>query len=188
MVENAKGLTSSVAGDIDGDGRVEVVVGGVGVLFCWYRPKTLEKGTIDTDVTIYVGMALQDLDVDGHPGLVVGYTTEGSVLVWYKPERGDWQLHCIGKSAGDWPHGTLIAPVLPGGGLAPIATYHSANSGQADYPEIFEIPADPAAGPWKKRTIAPLIYNEMRKTPSRESGGVQMFESLKEALQNSEIL
>src|SRR5690554_5490949 len=55
-------LDSYAVGDIYGDGREVIVVGGNGAMF-WYRPDTLERGTIDTGHFV-CGIALEDIDGD----------------------------------------------------------------------------------------------------------------------------
>jgi hypothetical protein len=111
-----------------------------------------------------------DLDGDGRTELVAtkqraggssGYDGLTSELVWLKPmdpRQGKWEEHAIGTGHGDWPHGTLIAPVLPGGKLALIAGYHNAGDGGA-YPELFEAPSD-LTQPWPRRTLAEIPYGE----------------------------
>ena len=119
---------------------------------------------------IYQVHTAHDLDGDGRveliatkprPGAQVGYDSLCSELCWLKPiapEQGEWEEHPIGSGRGDWPHSTLVAPLLPGGRLALVAGYHSA--AQGDYPELFEVPDDPRVSPWPKRTLAEIPYGE----------------------------
>ena len=55
-----KDLGFLAVGDMDGDGRNEVVTGGNG-LFMWYRPATAEKGVVASGKHFHVGAALEDL-------------------------------------------------------------------------------------------------------------------------------
>jgi hypothetical protein len=73
--------------------------------------------------------------------------------------HGKWVMHDIGSGHGDWPHGTLVAPVLPGGRLGLILGYHSA-FWKGHFPEIFEVSADPKKGPWPKRVLPEIKYGE----------------------------
>ena len=78
-------LGSLAVGDLDGDGRVEVVVGGEGALL-WYRPDTHELGTI-AEGHFHVGLALEDLDGDGKLEVVAGRmnpSTRTWTIVWFK--------------------------------------------------------------------------------------------------------
>jgi hypothetical protein len=52
----------------------------------------------------------------------------------------------------------LVAPVLPGGRPALIAGYHDPKDGEQ--PEVFEVPANPSAGPWPRRRLADILYGE----------------------------
>lgn len=120
-------------------------------------------------------IAAYDLDGDGReeliatkpkPGSSGGYGALCSELVWLKavdPLRNGWREFPIGQGVGDWPHGSCIAPLLPGGRLALVTTYHSAHSspnGGEHYPDLFEVPDDPTSGPWPRRTLAPVRYGE----------------------------
>src|SRR5260370_8328341 len=62
-------------GDIDGDGRIEGVVGGEGALV-WYRPETRERGVIARG-HFHVGCALEDIDGDGRLEAVFGAPPPG---------------------------------------------------------------------------------------------------------------
>ena len=103
------------------------------------------------------------------------YNNLSSKLCWLKavdPENGRWEKYIIGQGRGDWPHGTLVAPVLPGGRLALLASYHSCNNGAADYPELFVVPDDPRQGVWEKRTLAEIIYGEEFGTADLTGNGL----------------
>lgn len=151
--------------DVDGDRKPDVICGNQ-----WYRNPGWERHEIPG---IYQALNAHDLDGDGRPELIgmkrsakpasAGwYGGLSSNLVWLKPVdamAGKWTEYPIGQGVGDWPHGTLIAPLLPGGKLALIAGYHSAQK-QPHYPEIFEVPAQPQNGPWPKRTLVEIAYGE----------------------------
>lgn len=151
-----------LVGDIDGDGTAEIVCGK-----WWYR---LEGGTRNTIPGIHQAIAIYDLDGDGQqeiiaikpaPGAQDFWNTLTSTLVWLKPivaVEGKWEEHPIGEGNGNWPHGVLIAPLLPNGQLALVTGYHSAGHGSR--PEIWEVPADPTQYPWKKRILADVCYGE----------------------------
>ncbi len=67
-----------------------------------------------------------------------------------------WEEHAIGIGDGDWPHGNVIAPLLPGGRLALICGYHEHKGSP---PQIFEVPDDPRR-PWPRRVVADIPYGE----------------------------
>jgi len=90
-----------------------------------------------------------------------GYKGLNSNLAWLKavdPTAGKWEQHSIGQGNGDWPHGSLVAPLLPDGKAALVVGYHNPREGH--WPEIFEIPADPTQGNWPKRVLAEIEYGE----------------------------
>jgi len=156
--------TDILAVDVTGDGRADVVCGR-----WWYRNPTWERYEIPG---IYQAINAYDLDGDGRLELVATlrnpqakhwYEGLTSDLVWLKPVdplQGLWQQYAIGRGHGDWLHGSLVAPILPGGGLALIIGYHDADEVPGHGPELFAVPADPRQGPWPVRLLADLPYGE----------------------------
>jgi hypothetical protein len=115
-------------------------------------------------------LSAYDLDGDGRQELIATKLTGepnqrfSNAFCWLKavdPLNDAWEMHDIGVGDGDWPHGTALAPLLPGGKLALVAGYHSAhaNPDRHDLPQLFQISADPAQ-PWPKRTLANVAYGE----------------------------
>ncbi|HET6428893.1 MAG TPA: VCBS repeat-containing protein [Phycisphaerae bacterium] len=159
--------TDILAADVTGDGTQDVVCGR-----WWYRAGDWQRFEIPGVCQV---INAHDIDGDGRveliglkpaPGSSGGYGSLSSRLVWLKaidPAAGKWAEHPIGDGVGDWPHGSCVAPLLPGGKLALVTAYHSAHSspdGGEHYPDLFEVPDDPASGPWPRRTLAPIRYGE----------------------------
>jgi hypothetical protein len=164
LLDRDKGYTATdiVAADVDGDGRNDVLCGG-----CWYRNPDWQRFDIPG---IHQVVNAYDLDGDGREEIIAtkqragastGYDGLTAELVWLKPvdpAQGKWEEHAIGVGQGDWPHGTLVAPLLPGGKLALVAGYHNAEDGVR--PQLFAAPDDPVASPWPARTLADITYGE----------------------------
>ena len=157
--------TDILAADVDGDGLEDVICGR-----WWYRNPGWERRLVPGVAQV---IAAHDIDGDGQneliatrapaAGMEAGAPGLSNELVWLKavdPLQGEWREYPIGAGGGDWPHGNALAPLLPGGGLALIASWHSANQGADHYPQLFEVPQDPRSGPWPSRTLAEIIYGE----------------------------
>ena len=153
--------------DVDGDGLLDVVCGA-----WWYKNPTWQRFTIPN---IFQVIQAYDIDGDGREEIIAikpkghkivptdWYTYLSSEIVWLKPVdplKGEWEEYYIGRGMGDWPHGAVVAPVLPDGRLALIVSYHSANQGERHFPEIFEVPDNPKGSPWPKRVLVEIPYGE----------------------------
>jgi hypothetical protein len=159
--------TDILAVDLDGDGHEEVVCGA-----WWY--KTI-GGDPQPIPGVYQIHTAYDLDGDGRVELIGTrrqtdskkdwYAGLSSQLVWLKPinpQDGKWEIFDIGVGTGDWPHGAVVAPVLPGKKLALITAYHSAHADptRPDFPELFVVPEDLRSGIWERRILAEIPYGE----------------------------
>ncbi len=154
-----------LAVDIDGDGLDDVAC-----VRWWYHAPDWRR----RDLPEEVGQVVNAFDIDGDGRMEIICTRQtkpgrvlSNELLWIKPVdplAGKWDVHEIGIGTGDWPHGSLVAPLLPGGKLALVTSYHSAHASKAKgtnhYPDLWEIPADPAASPWPKRPLAEVLYGE----------------------------
>jgi len=162
--------TDMTIADVDGDGSPDILCAS-----WWYRAPTWERYEIPG---VYQVLTAYDIDRDGRPELIAIRRKEGqsgwynqlnSDLFWLKaidPLRGRWAEHHIGTGDGDWPHGSIVAPVLPGGKLALVCGYHE----PVHPPQIFEVPPDPTA-PWPKRLLADIRYGEQIVTSDLTGSG-----------------
>jgi hypothetical protein len=156
--------------DVDGDGTPDVVCGA-----WWYKNPGWERRQIPGIAQI---LNACDIDHDGRneliaikgkPGAADFYSALTSELCWLKPIdplNGRWEEHPIGAGSGDWPHSTIVAPLLPGGRLALVTGYHDRT-----HPEIFEIPDNPASSPWTRRVLANIPYGEQMAAHDLDGDG-----------------
>jgi FG-GAP-like repeat len=139
------------AGDIDGDGKTELIIATNGALL-WYRPSTLERGIVGRGY-FNVGIALQDIDRDGHKEIIVGKKFNGTwALCWYKFGASlddPWTEHILdGEMPGD-PHDVVFGD-LDGDGEHELV----ANAMYCDQPGLFayKVPRDPTTR-WTKQAV-----------------------------------
>jgi len=142
--------------DLDCDGLEDVITGRF-----WYRAPNWRRYEIPGVEQI---LNSYDIDGDGQPELIgmavdpVGGRGLNANLCWLKaidPQKGIWERYQIGSGSGDWPHGTVVAPLLPGGRIGLVACYHGGSP-----PEIFAMPDDPLEGRWTREVIADIPYRE----------------------------
>ena len=159
--------TDIFAADVDGNGLQDIICAR-----WWYKNPGREGPVWERRQIPGVAQLLSayDIDGDGRMELIATRLTGepnqrfSNAFCWLKavdPLYDAWEMNEIGVGDGDWPHGTALAPLLPGSKLALIAGYHSAhaNPDRHDLPQLFEVPADPAQ-PWPKRTLADVAYGE----------------------------
>jgi hypothetical protein len=96
-------------GDLDGDGQVDVVIGGSQLI--WYKYPTWSKTTIAAAGTEFTtDMQVGDVDGDGDLDVIVPDGNSGDNVLWFENPRpaGDpaattWTRHAIGAQGG-WAH------------------------------------------------------------------------------------
>lgn len=157
--------------DVDSDGNLDIVCGA-----WWYKNPTWERHVIPGVAQV---INAYDLDHDGKLELIGikakpqadgFYNALTSELVWLKAtdlDNDQWEMHSIGTGDGDWPHGNVVAPILPGGRIGLVCGYHEHKQNP---PQIFEMPDDPRQ-PWPKRVIADIPYGEEMKAFDLDGDG-----------------
>ena len=153
---------SLTVGDIDGDGNVEVLIGGNDLL--WYRPATFERGKAVTG-PIQCGLDLADIDGDGRLEAVMGLTADPAAreggwhgdypckVSCFKPGSdlsAPWKEWVIDPLIEGNPHDTIAADLDGDGVIEVIAT-----AVYCDHPKLFiyKQSGDPAR-PWQKHTVS----------------------------------
>jgi hypothetical protein len=159
----------TAAGDIDGDGKTEVIIATDGSLL-WYRPSTSERGIVSRG-NFNVGMALEDVDRDGHKEVIVGKLfNEKWALCWYKfgsSLNDPWTEHILDDACTGHPHDVVFGD-LDGDGEQELV----ANAMYVDHPGLFayKIPRDPTR-PWKKQAVQLGIGAEGTATGDLDGDG-----------------
>ncbi|RKX32780.1 MAG: hypothetical protein DRP71_11545, partial [Verrucomicrobia bacterium] len=152
--------TSNLIGDIDGDGRNDVVIAentigpAMGVYFRVDGVWTLE--VIETEqMPIEAGGALHDVDNDGDLDIVQGGGINNNEIWWWEnpgarpyPASG-WTRRYI-KQSGANKHHDMVFGDFDGDGVDEFVFWNQGTSGLF----IAEIPADPrTSGPWPHTRI-----------------------------------
>ena len=146
-------LSAFCCGDFDGDGRLETVVGGPGILM-WHRPETGERGVIRRGVNVGVGLIAADLDGDGRPEVVTAYWDDaGNRVVRLKPATddlsGDWDEFTIDPKWNGVLH-DVVAADLDGDGVDELV----GNMCYCDTPGLHLWKrGEDVAKPWTRHTI-----------------------------------
>ncbi len=154
----------TAAGDIDGDGKTEVIIIGNGAIL-WYRPSTSERGVVAHGHHWGVGVALEDVDHDGRKEIITGRIRSESsgpekwILCWYKAGANlhdPWTEFVLDDNSAGHSHDVIFGDVDGDGKLELIA-----NAMYCDTPGLFvyKIPTDPSK-PWKKQTVQSGISAE----------------------------
>jgi hypothetical protein len=144
--------------DLDGDGRLEMVVGGDRGLY-WYSAAERARHLIDDTLWFDIGMGAHDITGDGRLNVVVATwfhpiddrPSSGHALVWYEAPAelcGPWIRHTIDADRAGSGHDLVIAD-LDGDGADEILVV-AVDSAVIDW---YRIPDDPRNDPWPKYTI-----------------------------------
>ena len=168
----AEMLGALAAGDVDGDGHIELLVGGEGGLL-WYRPDTYEKGLV-AEGHVHVGLALEDIAGDGVLEAVCGMKDPDHedrwMIVRFRPgDRldGPWTMHVIDPHCNGGAHDICFADI-DGDGRNELV----ANAAYCPVPGIFVYrPDDDVSKPWRKHEAMSGTFTEGITTSDLDGDG-----------------
>ncbi len=149
--------SSLTVGDVDGDGRSEIITGGDGALIM-YRAEPYERQVI-AEGYFTVGLALADVDGDGFPEVYTGIKTSAGIfqiLRYWLAGGSSWQSSVVDPQCNGHTHDIIFADVDQDGQVEMVA-----NAAYCDIPGlyIYKAGADPAAA-WSKSTVDEGVFSE----------------------------
>ncbi len=146
--------TFHAVGDVNGDGRLDIVVSGRTGRMVWLENRGVDQTwvehLIDPNVDgIECGGSVVDLTGSGYPDVIVGSGGGHDEIWWWEnpgPEGGVWVKRTILKTGACQFHDTLIGDALNDGGRCLVFTNQRGPGGTTVY--CLPLPADPRVTPW----------------------------------------
>jgi hypothetical protein len=173
--------TFSTVGDINGDGRPDIVVSGRQGRLVWLENRGAETPwpvhVIDGNVDkMECGGVVRDLTGNGLGDVINGNDSRGNALYWWEnpgPDGGEWKRRIIAETSGSQFHDTTVGKVAGEDRASLLFTNQRAEGGTTVYRVPF--PADPTVSPWPGLEVITRARTE--ENPYNQSG-VQPEEGL----------
>src|SRR5581483_12008329 len=154
--------TDLFVADVDGDGLVDIVSGRK-----WYQAPDWTPHTLPG-----VSQAIAAADIDGDGALEI-VATEGenlsNRLCLLDRTADGWSVSPIGVADADWPHGAAAVGAGSAVGPCVLTAYHRRD---LHAPQVWR-PANGAAPPWSKSTLAEISYGEEMVVVDLDGDGVE---------------
>lgn len=151
-----KAVYAVALADVNGDGQDDIVAVNENQVV-WYENPGWEKHVILEDQTELDNVCIAPHDIDGDGqidfALGAGWTQIGTIQWIRRGENPDdkWRVHSIGVEP--WTHRMRWADVLETGSPQLVVSPLNATQGAGVRLLAFEIPDEPAAGPWPSTVI-----------------------------------
>jgi len=175
--------TFLAAGDVNNDGRIDLVVSGWNGRMVWLENKgdsSWAEHVIDSEVrNVECGGSLRDITGNGYLDVMCGSADGGEIWWWRNPGRSDqpWKKSTILKTGMGFFHDTAIGDVTHNGRMALLMTNQKPPSGGTTLYWV-PLPADPTISPWPGIQVITEKKMEGLETPDGQISKHQAEEGL----------
>ncbi len=170
--------TFSAVGDVDGDGRLDIVIGGRNGRLAWLENRGDElpwaQHLIDEVDRMECGGSLVDLTGDGYLDVINGGDSRADEIWWWQNPghtASRWTRRVIARTGNTQFHDTRIGKVTGDGRLSLVFTNQRGGTNLYRVP----LPSDPMVTPWPGLE---LIATRMTEPNPYRPEGVQPEEGL----------